>query len=808
MKISINWIREILGADIDPSVAAERLTMAGTEVEGVQRVAALDPGILVAEVVETVDHPRSARSGLKVVTVWDGSRKVQVVCGAPNTPGPGARVVFAGTGLTIQGVRLEPRSFDGIESTGMLCSEEETGIGQDASGIIVLDEAVAAGTPLRSAFPLEDHILDLSTTPNRPDLLGHLGVARELSVLMGVPLSEPRPREGWEELDEATADLVRIVIEDPEGCPRYTAAVVKNVSIGPSPLVMRSRLAMLGVRPISNAVDVTNWILLLHNQPLHAFDLKRVTGRTIIVRRARENERVITLDGVDRYLDGHDLVIADAASPVAVAGVMGGEGSGILEDTRDVLIECAYFSPATIRRTSSKLNLTSESSYRFERGIDPTSQIRALRDAAGMMADLTRGKVARALIDVHPRPHVPAAVTLRRQRVGRILGADIDWKASLDILGRLGCGVRREDAAAASAELAVPAFRPDLTREIDLIEEIARIRGFDAIPSRRPVITVGPPERSSYDRVRAVRRELAAGGFMEAVNLSIVDGTGQKLYFPDARPVVVANPLSSEKDVMRVSLIPDLLDNLARALQDKARAVRMFEVGTVFRLGEGGIVEGIVETTHAAAVAFGPRPGWVGEKRGEADFFDMVGLLGHLVDAVWHVAPAIARASAGAPVFLAPASACGVTVQGEACGWVGELHPEVCRRLELPKARQGREKVGILEIRLPSLLPVTKKFRPIPAYPTAERDIAMIFDESVEAETILGTIRREAGAILESVSLFDIYRGSGPSWEGRRSLAFSLVYRSAETTLRTEEIDAVHGRVVSALERTLGGKLR
>jgi phenylalanyl-tRNA synthetase beta chain len=808
MKVSIRWMEEILGAELDPARTAEKLTMAGTEVEEIARATAPGSGVVVAEVIETAAHPDSARSGLKVVQVWNGREQVQVVCGAPNTPGKGARVVYAGPGTDIKGLRIEGRDFDGVASAGMLCSEDELDIGPDEAGIIVLEEDVKAGTPLSEAFRLEDWILDLSITPNRPDLLGHIGTAREAAALLKMPFACPAGKEGWRELDEDTSSRVRVVIEDAGGCPRYAAAVVAGVSVGRSPLGMRSRLHRLGVRPISNAVDVTNWILLLHNQPLHAFDLKRVSGASIIVRRAAEGERIITLDGVERRLEKEDLVIADASSPVAMAGIMGGEGSGIDEWTKDVLIECAYFDPVTIRRTSSRLNLSSESSYRFERGIDPTNQMRALRDSVAMMCGLTGGSAARGLLDVHPAPHRAAAVRLRRTRVDKILGVQLDWKASLGILERLGGGVEEKGKDRQEAHVVIPAFRPDLTREIDLIEEIARVTGFDNIPSKKPVITADAPERSSYDLVQSVRHAMAAAGFTEAVNISIVAGEKQERYFPGRRRVEVANPLSSEKDTMRLSLIPGLLDNLVYATTWKEPSCRMFEVGTVFSPGEGGLVDGIVEKTAAAAVAFGPRPAWVGERRGEADFYDVLGLLMHLGDGVWHVAPEIVRDPARAPAFLTPVSACRIMLGGRDSGWMGELHPGFYEWLELPRTKGGGEKVGVMEITLPDLAPARRKFSPISSFPTAERDIAMIFDETVETAGAVRTIRETAGPILESVRLFDIYRGKGPDWTGKKSLAFSLVYRSRQATLRAEEIDELHGKVVSALEAKLGGKLR
>ena len=809
MKISTNWIKEILQSDLDPHATAHKLTMSGTESEEVEHTAAPPSNIIVADVIETIDHPSSDRKELKIVKIWDGKERLQVVCGAPNTPGEGAKVVFAGVGSEIKGVRLEQREFNGIASAGMLCSEDEIGIGPIEDGIIVLDEDVKAGTPLREAFELEDWILDLSITPNRPDLLGHMGAAREIAVLHGIPFREPDVPEDFDELPDKASDLAAITILDPEGCPRYTGAVVRGVTIGQSPLKIRNRLHNLGVRPISNVVDVTNWILLLHNQPLHAFDLKQLSGATIIVRKADDKERIITLDGVDRELCGDDLVIADKSSPVALAGIMGGEGSQIEKITKDLLIECAYFSPQTIRKTSARLKLSSESSYRFERGIDPTSQINSLKDSVAMICRLTGGKAARGLIDAHPSPHKPPAVGLRSARVEKILGAKFDWNENLDILEKLGCKITLDMHDQRQAMIGIPPFRPDISREIDLIEEIARIRGYDKIPSSRPVISVSSPERGNYDLVRKIRYALAAGGFTEAVNLSIVGSEKQKKYFPSLEPVVVANPITSERDTMRLSLLPGLLDNLVNALNWKEKSVRLFEVGTVFSKGEGGLVEGIVEQTGVAAVAFGDRPGWIGEKRGEADFYDVLGLLRHFADAVWQSEVKIERPAEDKdkPAFLLPASACRILIGDSPCGWIGELHPELFQWLELPQGKSGRGKAGVFELSIPGIRAEARKFRAMPAYPSVERDIAMVFDERLAASAMLETIRKEGGDLLESAEVFDIYRGKGIE-KGKKSLAFSLVFRSPDATLTTEEVDPIYDKIIDRLEKEHGGKLR
>ena len=805
MKVSLKWIMEILGVNLDPISTAEKLTMTGTEVEKIEKFNSPHPGIVIADLLHRKPHPfkkEEKDNSLEVLKIWDGKREVEVVCSAPNIPDPGGKVVFAGEGTIVGGKTILPVEFNGIKSMGMLCSEKELEIGEDASGIIVIDENIEAGTPLNSLCDFEDWVLDISVTPNRGDLLGHIGVAREISAIFNIPFNIPSVSENYPAIGEDPSSKIKIEILDTKGCPRYTASVITGVKIKPSPLQIRNRLWRLGLRPISNVVDVTNWCLLLYNQPLHAFDLDLLSGREINVRRAKQGERIITLDGIERILNEDDLVIADRTSPVAIAGIMGGEGSGVNEITKNILIECAYFDPRTIRRTVTRLNLESPSSYRFERDIDPSNQIHVLKDATSLVCKLSGGVAYKNFIDIHPEPKTPAPIKLREARIKKILGVQLNWQESINSLERLGCKLEKNlDFAIVTP----PSFRHDLTREIDLIEEIIRLAGYNLLPSTHPRIEVSPPQRGSFDLLESIRKCMSSGGFDEVVNLSIVDSEKQKIFFPNEELILIDNPLSIEKNALRVSLLPGLLENLKLALSLGYRSLRIFEVGTIFKSGDGGIVEGIIEKKAVCAMAFGPRPGWIGEKRGNADFFDVLGILEHLCEEIWNTKPLVEKLkleenNENYLSFLSPSTACTVSILGEKCGWLGELHPRFHNLTSNMNA-------GIMEIEIPLKPAIPKRFKGISVFPPVERDISMVFDESVESKRVIETIKKSGEALLESATISDVFRSSEIG-KGKKSMTFSLVFRSKERTLKAEEVDNIRNQIISTLEKEFDAHLR
>jgi phenylalanyl-tRNA synthetase beta chain len=804
MKASIKWIQEILGEEVDAGRAAERLTMGGVEIEEVVGIPSPHRDVVAARIVDRGPHPE--RSRLHVVTVDDGHGTHRVVCGAPNTPDAGGTVVFARPGAKLGAATIGVKDIAGVASSGMICSEHELAVGPDESGILVLDETPTPGTPLAELYDLEDEVLEFTITPNRPDCLGHIGLAREVAAVLGMRFTRPPPPRLAEETGPPIGELASVRIDDPDGCPRYTAAVVRGVAVRPSPFALRHRLHILGVRPIENIVDITNWVLLYDNQPLHAFDLRLLPGGEVVVRRARDGETIVTLDEVERELRSTDLVIASRERPIAVAGVMGGEGTAVRDDTTDVLIECAYFDPNTIRRTSARLKLMSESSYRFERGTDPGVLPEVAARAATMMVDLGGGRAAGGLIDVHPVAIERPRMVFHVPRAERIVGTAFEARWCQNALERLGCEVAPTTGDEAFAVLA-PTYRPDLTREIDLIEEVARLRGYDTMESTYPSVRVSEPRRGSFDLVMRYKRALAATGLDEVVTLSFASARRlEELSLPGV-PVVLANPLSTDRDVMRTSLLPGLLDLLAEHVARSRGPLRVFEVGTVFERSDGGVVEGVRERISAAALVCGPRPAWISEDRGVMDFHDVHGVLEHAFENLFCVTPTIERFE-DAPAWLHPRSACRVVAGGRVLGWIGELHPGQAGRLDLPADKEGLPlPVGILEVEVTGEPYRVPRYRPYSTMPASERDLALVFPEEVEVGRIREVVCEQVGSILESVEVFDVFRGAGIPAE-HKSVAFRMTMRAEDRTLRQEEVDAAVDRVVEELASELDGRAR
>ncbi|MBI2895152.1 MAG: phenylalanine--tRNA ligase subunit beta [Deltaproteobacteria bacterium] len=818
MRISANWLRSLTQIDVPVDELAERLTRAGVEVEAVERVGEGLDRIVVGAVKSCRPHPE--RDKLVIVEVDDGTATRTVVCGAPNVPRPpgrvalaleGARVPRRGLPGVVGDLVVARRRFAGIESDGMICSEAELGIGPDAEGILVLDDgagkpptqdpSLAPGQPLAQALHLVDHILVLGLTPNRGDCLGHTGVAREVSALFGRPWVPPEPSAPQRADVRRIDEVVSVAVEDAERCPRYAAAAVVSLTIAPSPFWLRYRLFTLGIRPISNVVDVTNLVLLEFGQPLHAFDLDRLAGPRIVVRRARPAETMQTLDGIGRQLTDDDLLICDAQGPVAIAGVMGGAGSEIGPSTKRVLIECAHFEPRGILRTARRLGLHTDSSHRFERGVDPNGVPLALAHAASLMTWLGEGAALPGLIDVYPRPIAPRTLRLRPGRLSKVLGSPVDSTQAASILERLGCTVasRGDDL-----DVTVPTSRSDISREIDLVEEVARVRGYEAIPTRYPSIRTGPPTPRAYPFRQRARHTLAALGLDEAVSYSFVSPRDLEAFRLPPVALPLSNPLSEERSVMRTSLLPGLCRAVARARRVREERVRLFEVGRVF-LGweKPGAATPAREKLWAALVMAGPRDAYL-ERAAEVDFFDAKGLAIELCRDLTGVAPSIRLCSEVDRLpWLHPRSACVIEAAQKVVGRVGELHPDVIESLDLGGP------VAVVEADLDALRTVRgeRRFAPLPRFPAVSRDVALLVDESVRAADITRVVGASSGELLESIELFDVYRGEQIP-PGKKSLALSIRYRAADRTLTDAEVDSLHATVLGGLVDDLGGQPR
>ena len=855
MKASYRWIRALVpDLEASPTELAERFSRAGLAVDGIAEYGA-SKAVVIAEVRAVEPHP--SRAKLRLVTVDRGAGVLQrIVCGAPNVPEPGGQVALApiGTVLPALGMTLTAREIGGVPSEGMLCSELELGLAAGAKkatepvdahagdpGILVLAPGTAKpGTPLVEALPAaHDWIFDIDLTPNRPDALGHVGLAREAAALYELPFAPPQPDAPARVAAGAVTELVSVTIEDTERCPHYGAAIVADVTIAPSPAWVRYRLESLGIRAISNVVDVTNLILLEFGHPMHAFDLDLVRGRRIVVRRARAGEKLLTLDGVDRALDPDDLVIADGDGPVALAGVMGGGSSEIRPTTKRVLLECAYFWPRGVRRSARRHGLHTESSHRFERGVDPAGVPDVLAHAGTLLTVLAGGSAVPGAIVAGVPFAERQPIPLRAARMRALLGVDVPLADASKILHRLGCTTRagQGDAKALepsrdphsrslepsrdphsrsleSMQVVPPTHRPDLEREVDLIEEVIRVRGLDVLPTVLPAVKPQPP-RSAGKLEARVRRAAIEVGLCEAVTYGFVSPKDLEAVGAPAPSVIIKNPLHEERNAMRTSLLPGLCDALRRARRRGEAAVRLFTIGARFLPREdasGPDAALPYEAPTFAAVLAGPRSE-VLTKPADVDVYDAKGVAMEIVERVLRRGAAVRhQPPEGRSPHLHPRGAGEVLVDGTRVGTFGPLHPDVVDRLDLDGSAVAVElDLAALE----ALGVATPKFRPIPVLPAATRDISLAVHEDVTAGEVASAIAEAAGELCESVELFDLYRGANVPAE-HRSLAYHVVYRDpkaasdpdAARTLTDEEVDQRHKAVLEAVNKRFGAVLR
>jgi phenylalanyl-tRNA synthetase beta chain len=797
MLISLKWLAEYV--DLPPAEElARRLTAVGLEVEAVERVGAELEGVVAARIVAAEKHPSADRLSLTRVDAGTGE-PLQVICGASNWK-VGDVVPLATVGARLPGgLEIQRAKLRGVDSFGMLCSSKELGLSADATGLLILPGRTKPGTPVARALELEDVIFDVNVTPNRPDALSHIGIAREVAALAGRRLRhrEHRPKEGG----GSARDAVRVRIEAPERCPRYAARVIEGVRIGPAPPWLARRIASCGVRSISNVVDATNFALLELGHPLHAFDLDRVAGSEIVVRTARPGETLTTLDGEARRLDPDDLVIADRERASALAGIMGGGDSEISAGTTRVLLESAWFAPAGIRRTARRHGLHTEASHRFERGADPGMVIAALDRCAALIAELGGGTVRRGAVDAHPRPIRPAAVPLAWSRPGEVLGIPVPRQRARRILENLGFELRRSTAR--GAIFRAPSWRADVALEEDLIEEIARTVGYDAIPETLPAASSGTAALAAEAQVAdGARRALEAAGFSEAVNFSFVAPRDLALLPPGsgAGPAAIAlkNPISADLAVMRTSLVPSLLRNVGQNLRQRVEEVRLYELASSYHPPPAGYTGDLParEEMRLAAVAFGRRSprGWAAPTE-PFDLFDLKSVAEGVIAALGISGVEWAP---GGESWLHPRSSFSLEVRASDEGREvlltgGEIHPLAARAFDLPRGVFAFEASFAGLCRRARLVPA---YRPLPRFPAVLRDLAVVVDEAVPAERVLAVVRAEP--LVEHVDLFDVYRGA-PLAAGKKNLAMSIRYRAEGRTLTDLEADAAHGRIVARL---------
>lgn len=819
MRVPLSWLKEYVEITLPVEELADRLTLAGLEVEQIERIGELwdRDKVFVGQVLEVKPHPNADRLVIAVVE-YGAAAPMEVVTGAPNLkPGAsGAKVAFAVAGARIidgyaegrQVVTLKPGRIRGVPSAGMVLSEKELGLSDRHETVIELPADAPVGTPLVDY--MGDTVLDIELTPNLSYALSITGIAREVAALTGQQLRLPVPIE--RAAGAPAAGQARVEIADPDLCPRYIAAIIRGVRVGPSPQWMQRRLTLAGMRPINNVVDITNYVMLELGQPLHAFDLDLLRPQepgevpAIIVRRARQGERMVTLDGVERTLDEQMLLITDGAGPVAIAGVMGGLESEVTGETHNILLEAANFYYLSVRRTSQLLKLSSEAAYRFGRGLDPELPPLGAIRAAELMREYAEGDVARGLIDVYPAPPVQQVIDLDPHEIERLLGVALPAERIQAILESLGFGVQA--TARGMLAVTVPTHRRDVSIPADLVEEVARIYGYDNLPNTLLPDELPPQEPNRSAALEERARDILVGcGLQEIITYSMTNLAGVARLTPGEPPPVpqgyvrLTNPLSQERNVMRQTLMEAMLETLAANLRVAERTT-LFEVARVYLPREGEVLP--AEPQRLAIGLAGPRGprAWGCDQPEPLDFFDLKGIIQALLDRLG--VEGASYEPIESPTFQ-PGRAAEVRAGGQTLGVLGEVHPTVRDAFDLPPTR-----VPLAELDLEAIIGLATTLRPmepISRFPTVTQDLAVIVDQAVPAARVQELIRQAGGDLLRSAVLFDLYRGPQIP-PGKVSLAYALTYQAADRTLTDEEVARLQGRIVRVLEQKLGATLR
>ncbi len=802
MRVSYEWLKEYIDPGLSAEELAELLTFAGVEAGAVETFGTALPMVVVGEIKAMEPHP--GRSNLTLVDTDIGGTTLKIVCGAKNMQ-IGDKVPTARPGAELPGGRkIEEVDIHGVSSPGMLCSAQELGLELGLEDeILILDGDSKTGEPVDQLLGFGDQVIVLELTPDRPDCLSMIGVAHEVAALTGRKVRMPRlsPPEKGPDLE----DIIAVNIEDSELCSRYTARAVEGIEIGKSPLWLQLRLLKAGIRPINNVVDITNYVMWEFGQPLHAFDLELLNSSEILVRKAGKGEKVVTLDGIERTLSPEALVITDGRRPVALAGVMGGEDTEINNATQKVLIEAASFNPTSIRRTARQFNLPSEASQRFEKGVNPEAVTWSQDRAALLMHELAGGRVLRGLVDRNEAPSRESRIMVDPGKISRVLGLELDKKVVVDLLSRLDFKINETDQG--SLDITVPLRRGDVQIEEDIIEEVARLYGYDKIPVTLPrgelLGNVKSYEEKVHDLVRDV---MAACGYYECITYSFINPAAlSRLRFPDddprTKPVPVQNPFSEEQSVMRTTLLPGLLKTVRHNYSHRELNQLLFELGAVFEAGSLPLEDLPEERMKLGLAVTGqvPEPNWLVPSR-EADFFAVKGALETLfhrlqVEEVTFIPAAMP--------FSHPARCAVIKAGGEELGYLGQVHPDVAEAWEIDQP------VTVCEIDLPLLCAkanLVPRVVPLPRFPAAKRDLAIVVPREIPAEKLETAIREAGGELVSQVNLFDLYEGKQiPS--GKRSLAYSITFRRDEGTLTEAEINQAQDNIEKALFE-LGAVLR
>ncbi|MDI6776270.1 MAG: phenylalanine--tRNA ligase subunit beta [Syntrophales bacterium] len=802
MLLSLRWLKDYVDIELTPVELAGCLTMAGLEVDAIHERGPSFTGTVVAKILSIKPHPEADKLSLCEVTT--GEDAYPVVCGAGNIH-PGDVVPLAKVGATIpDGITIKRSMIRGKVSEGMLCSEKDLGLGEDTTGVMILPADLTIGRNLTDALDLKDTVLDVVITPNRADCLSVIGVAREIAAITGRKLRYPRIT--FSEEGEDIHHVTSVAILDPDLCPRYSARVIRNVRVKPFPLWMRLRLEAVGLRAINNIVDCTNFVMMELGQPLHAFDYHLLEEGRIVVRRSRPGEIFTSLDGKERNLPADTVLICDGAKPVAIGGIMGGLNSEVRENTETVLLESAYFNPSSIRRSARTLGMGTESSFRFERGCDPVGVIRALNRAAQLIADFSGGQICKNYIDQYPKRIETVSIPLRPKKVKQVLGTAIDSSEMIGILKSLEVIVNKVDRDEGVYQVNPPTFRVDITREIDLIEEIARLYGYDRIPIKLPNVSVTPvtkdPKKILEDRIRIV---LVGYGYSEVINYSFIcPGSVDILALrkdDERRQLVrIKNPLTEDQSVMRTTIVYSLLNTYEKNTRDGCFDLKIFEIGRVFFQRKEGELP--CEKNHLGCLLAGLRYDDFWRSKLHADFYDLKGCVEGLFD---NLKISDVKFSLDNPeTFLHPGRSCRIYICGQFVGFLGEVHPNILTSLGL------KNRAIICELDLDVLaakFPHRVLYKEVSRFPSSSRDVAFLVPETLEADKIINFALGTGEELLEKVHIFDIYTGQGIP-EGMKSLGLRFSYRSSSRTLTDVEVNQVHSRIVKNIVASAGAKIR
>lgn len=806
MKVSLSWLNDYVNIEMAPSDLAEALTMVGLEIESVsERYDYLDT-VFVGR-IETIEaHPNADK--LHLCKVDTGREKISVVCGAPNAQvGMLSPIALPGTEFP-EGFVLERSVIRGQTSEGMLCSEGELGLGDDRSGIMQLDSSLSVGDQLAAALGLSDTVFEIEITPNRPDCLSVIGVAREIAAIQKSRLAYPDFK--LDDAEDRISRMTSIKIEAPDHCPRYAARLLEDIQIKPSPYWLQDRLLSVGLRPINNIVDVTNFVLMETGQPLHAFDFDRLSQNRIVVRTAGKGETFITLDQKERRLDDEMLMICDGEKAVAIGGVMGGLNSEIEDDTTRVLLESAYFNPVSIRRTAKQLGLNTDAAYRFERGVDPGGTLAAANRASKLMAEVSDGRIIGGLIDEYPNRQTVKSLKLSTQKTNRLLGTSLKRGQIENLLKSIEFIVEKKSAKKENDILVVtaPSFRVDISRPEDLMEEVARLFGYNNIPTTFPQMPATGRLSTKEIQLRNRARQLMSGlGFREAVNYSFAHsqcGDRLRLHAADSRRklVNILNPLTEDQAAMRTSLVPGLLQTVHYNFSQHIKNLRIFEIGKIFiHLDSQQLPR---ETEIMAGLWTGSRDdtSWHTQETA-CDFYDIKGVVERFLDGLQIDDIQFSRLPENECTYTRPGYSAQILNNQNRLGLVGQVHPEVLANFDLAQA------VFLFELNFDNLIPLLKDttvFRSIPRYPAIFRDITIIVNHTLEAGEIISAALRHAPELVEDVSLLNVFEGK-PIAPGKKSVSLRVTYRSPQKTLEDEDVTPIHQSIADRLVQKFNARL-